>query len=187
VLFALLRHWYVDYVYSAHTGLPFDLSGVSTQTSCTVSTTTTANCSNNIGLFAQVRPDWNGEAIWISNPNAPGGRQLNPAAFFVPEGFGQGNLARNSLRGFGFNQLDLSVRRVFPIGERFQISVGAEGYNILNHPNFANPSPIEGANLSSPDFGVMTRMADQSFGGGVNSFYRSGGPRSMELALRVQF
>jgi hypothetical protein len=30
-------------------------------------------------------------------------------------------------------------------------------------------------------------MLGQGFGGGVNSLYRSGGPRSMELSLRLQF
>jgi hypothetical protein len=83
--------------------------------------------------------------------------------------------------------LIFSVRRVVPLGERVQISLAGQGYNILNHPNFANPSLMEGANLASPDFGVATRMLYQTFGGGVNSTFRSGGPRSMELALRLQF
>ena len=79
------------------------------------------------------------------------------------------------------------MRRVVPITERLQMSFAAQGYNILNHPNFANPSPMEGGNMSSPNFGVATRMMNQSFGGGVNSIYRSGGARSMELSLRLQF
>src|ERR1035438_2977181 len=38
-------------------------------------------------------------------------------------------------------------------------------------------------------FSVVDEAEDlnQSFGGGVNALYRSGGPRSMELALRLQF
>ena len=117
----------------------------------------------------------------------PGGRELNSAAFITPCGYAQGNMGRNELRGFGFAQLDLALRRVIPITERYRFSIGLEGFNVLNHPNFANPSPLEGANLASPDFGVVTQMLNQSFGGGVNALYRSGGPRSMELALRLQF
>jgi hypothetical protein len=30
-------------------------------------------------------------------------------------------------------------------------------------------------------------MLNQSFGGGVNSLYRAGGPRSMEFSVRLQF
>ena len=115
------------------------------------------------------------------------GRELNSAAFITPCGYAQGNMGRNELRGFGFAQLDLALRRVIPITERYRLSIGVEAFNALNHPNFANPSPEEGANLASPDFGVVTQMLNQSFGGGVNALYRSGGPRSMELALRLQF
>jgi hypothetical protein len=46
---------------------------------------------------------------------------------------------------------------------------------------------MEGGNMSSPNFGVMTRMMNQSFGGGVSSLYRSGGPRSMEFSVKLQF
>ena len=184
-IFNPIRHWYVDFLAAAHTPLPFDLQGVSTDTSCSSSSTT--SCSNTGGLFAQVRPDWDGEAIWVFDPNAPDRKRLNPNAFVIPSGYEQGTLGRNSLRGFGFAQLDLAVRRTIPLGERLQINIVGEGYNILNHPNFANPSPLEGANLSSPNFGVATQMLNQSFGGGVNSLYRSGGPRSMELSLRLQF
>jgi Carboxypeptidase regulatory-like domain/TonB dependent receptor len=185
-VFYPLRHWYLDFLAAAHTPLPFDLQGVSTETSCSTSSTT--SCTDNTGLFAEVRPDWNGLPIWISDSGAPGHRRLNPAAFFIPSGsYAQGNLGRNSLRGYDFWQGDISVRRTIPIHERWQMILSAQAYNVLNHPNFANPTPTEGANLASPDFGVATRMLDQSFGSGATSLYGSGGPRSMELQLRLQF
>ena len=183
IAFSPLRNWYVDFVLSAHTGLPFDIQGVSSSTSSSSSSSSTTTT----GLFANVRPSWNGKAIWISDPHVPGGRRLNPAAFEIPDGYAQGNLGRNALRGFSFGQLDLSLRRVIRIGERMQMNLAAQGYNVLNHPNFANPSPMEGGNMASPNFGIVTRMMNQSFGGGVNSLYRSGGARSMELSLRFQF
>jgi hypothetical protein len=188
-MYAPLRDWYLDFVASAHTGLPFDLSAVSESTSSATgcNTTSTNNGVPTTGLFANVRPSYVGGAIWIDDPAAPGGRELNSAAFITPCGYAQGNMGRNELRGFSFAQLDLSLRRVIPITERYRFSIGLEGFNVLNHPNFANPSPLEGANLASPDFGVVTQMLNQSFGGGVNALYRSGGPRSMELALRLQF
>jgi hypothetical protein len=183
-MYAPLRNWYLDYVASAHTGLPFDLSGVSESTSTETSCNGTSNTTNT-GLFANVRPSYVGGPIWIDDPTVPGGRRLNNAAFIIPCGYNQGNMGRNELRGFGFAQLDL--RRVIPITERYRFSIAVEGFNVLNHPNFANPSPLQGANLASPDFGVVTQMLNQTFGGGVNSLYRVGGPRSMELALRLQF
>jgi hypothetical protein len=83
--------------------------------------------------------------------------------------------------------LDLALRRTFPITEHWKLTLSAQGYNVLNHPNFANPSPLEGANLASPNFGVVTQMLNQSGFGGGGSLFRSGGPRSMELSIRVQF
>jgi hypothetical protein len=135
-----------------------------------------------------VRPNVvSGESLWIADAKAPGGIRLNKNAFEIPDDYSQGNLARNALRGFGFGQLDLSLRRVLPFSERLRLTIAAEGYNVTNHPNFANPSRQEGANMSSPSFGVASRMFGQGFGGGVSSLYRSGGPRSMELSVRLQF
>lgn len=185
-VFYPFRHWYLNFTASARSGLPFDIQGVSTDTSSSSS----SSSSTTSGLFAQVRPDYignfTGQPLWIKDPHVPGGRRLNKDAFSIPSGYAQGDLGRNALRGFSFGQLDLSVRRMIPITERFRLSLSAQAYNVLNHPNFANPSPFEGGNMSSPNFGVMTRMINQSFGGG-DSLYRSGGPRSMELAIRVQF
>jgi hypothetical protein len=196
ILFAPLRHWYVDFVETARTGLPFDIQTISSNASgavsingTTVTTTTNANgdVNSTVGLFAQVRADYNGYAVWIPNPNVPGGKELNLAAFNIVTGFSQGNLGRNSIRGFGAQQLDAGLRRSIPITEKVSLSLSAQAYNVFNHPNFANPSPFEGANLVSPNFGVVTEMLNQSFGGAVNSLFRAGGPRSIELAVRLRF
>jgi hypothetical protein len=193
---APLRHWYLDFVETLRTGLPFDLQTISSNASgavsingTTVTTTTATNgdVNSSVGLFAQVRPNYNGLPVWLPNPNVPGGQQLNLAAFDIVSGFAQGNLGRNVLRGFGAQQLDLSLRRAFPITERLVLSLSAQAFNVFNHPNFANPSPLEGANLASPNFGVVTEMLNQSFGGAVNSLFRTGGPRSIELAVRLRF
>jgi hypothetical protein len=180
---AILGDWYVDWMISSRTGLPFDIQGVSSGTSG--ESTATRNFRG--GVFAQVRPNYTGAPMWISDPNSPGGRRLNPDAFEIPDGYEQGNLGRNTLRGFGVFQADISLRRQFVISERWRLNLSAQAYNALNNPNFANPSMNEGANLASPNFGVMTRMLNQSFGGGGGSLYQSGGPRSVELALRLQF
>ena len=43
---------------------------------------------------------------------------------------------RNFARGFGAWQMDLAVRRDFPIYERLKLQFRAEAFNIFNHPNF---------------------------------------------------
>ncbi len=183
---ALLGEWYLDWVVTSRTGVPFDVQGLSSDTSSSdTGSSTPLNFRG--GVFAQVRPNYTGAPLWISDLKAPGGRRLNEAAFEAPEGYEQGNLGRNVLRGFGTFQADVALRRQFAISERWRLNLSAQAFNAFNNPNFANPSPNEGANLASPNFGVMTRMLNQSFGGGGGSPYRSGGPRSVEVALRLQF
>ncbi len=192
----LLGNWYLDFNILARSGLPFDVEGVSTCTSTPGTTTTTTTSTGTTvttctststnGLFALVRPSLNGDPIWVSNPNVPGGVELNPNAFVIPTGYNQGNLGRNSLRGPGAFQTDLSIRKVIPIGESMRLNLGINAFNAFNHPNFANPTPQLGANLASPEFGIVTSMLNSGVGG-VNSLYQAGGPRSMELFVRFQF
>ena len=57
----------------------------------------------------------------------------------------------------------------------------------INHPNFGNPNN----NLISPLFGQSTQMLASSLAGadnaGFNPLYQIGGPRSIQLALKLQF
>jgi len=60
--------------------------------------------------------------------------------------------------------------------------------SVLSHPNFGNPN----SNLTSPLFGHSTQTLASSLGsgganGGFNPLYQIGGPRSIQLALKLQF
>ena len=134
-----------------------------------------------------------GVPLWITNPAAPGGRSLNPAAFQAipldPNGNGiQGNLGRNALTGFGMYQLDLAFQRDFLVAERRSLQFRVEAYNALNHPNFADPVPF----LASPLFGQSTSLLNLMLGTGSPSsglapIFQGGGPRSLRLVLRFRF
>ena len=65
---------------------------------------------------------------------------FNPTAFAVPAPGQFGDAGRNILRGPGFAQFDLSLQKSFHLREGMKIAVGAEAYNLFNHPNFAIPS-----------------------------------------------
>jgi hypothetical protein len=128
-----------------------------------------------------------GVPFYLSQPNAPGGRVINPAAFSKPATI-QGDLGRNALREFDATQLDLTVRRQFTLHERLSLHARADFFNIFNHPNFGSPTNF----LSSPLFGQSTQMLNNSLGsggqnGGLNPLYQIGGPRSIQLALKLQF
>jgi hypothetical protein len=63
----------------------------------------------------------------------------------------------------------------------------AEFFNIFNNPNFGSPNN----NLTSPLFGQSTQTLASSLAGsenaGFNPLYQIGGPRSIQLALKLQF
>jgi hypothetical protein len=181
----LFGGWHAEWVASARTGLPFNVQGISSDTSDSVSSSSSTPRGS---VFAQGRPDYNGQPVWISDPNVAGGRRVNADAFETPDGYQQGNLGRNAIRGFRATQVDLSLRRQVIISESVRLQVAAQAYNALNHPNFASPSGMGEASMSSANFGVATRMLNQGMGGGGGGgVYGNGGPRSVELSLRLEF
>jgi hypothetical protein len=119
----------------------------------------------------------------------PGGKGLNPQAFSAPASGQQGNFPRNALRAFGAAQWDLAVHREFPIRESLKLQFRAEMFNVLNHPNFGPPV----SSIGAAQFGQSTKMLGQSLAnnsigsGGFSPLYQIGGPRSIQLALKVQF
>jgi len=136
-----------------------------------------------------------GTPLYINDPIAPGGRELNPGAVVVPSDLRQGDLGRNAFRGFSVVQQDFSVRRRFRVTERCGIEFIAEAFNVWNHPNFASPSGSLGRFTShlipSSSFGTSQSMfgtgtTTGSFGSGFSPLYQVGGPRSLQLSLKLE-
>jgi hypothetical protein len=154
----------IDAVYRAMSAAPVDV------------TSPGGAAINLLSLRPDVVP---GVPLVVDDPAAPGGRRFNRAAFAARTDM-HGSLGRNTLRGFPFSQLDLSVRRRFSVAKT-RLEVRGEAFNVLNRANFANPVP----NLTSTSFGVATQMFNSI--GGLNSLYQIGGPRAFQLAVRAQF
>ena len=128
-----------------------------------------------------------GEPLELYGAGYPGGKIFNQAAFAPAPPGQQGDLGRNVLRGFDASQADVGLQRRFRLTETAGLSFRAEAFNILNHANFGNPNN----NLAGPLFGHSTQTLANSLGGGANGgfnpLYQVGGPRSIQLALKVQF
>jgi hypothetical protein len=164
---------------------------------------------------ADVRPDLvPGQPIYLYGsqcaatfqvPECPGGKGFNAAAFTDPPvnpitglPARQGDVPRNFLRGFGAAQWDLAIHRSFPIRESLKLQFRAEMFNVLNHPNFGPPNGCFGAACIISPFGLSTESLSNFLNGGstgvsslgAGSFsplYQLGGPRSIQLALKVEF
>src|SRR5471032_2677158 len=65
-----------------------------------------------------------------------------------------GTLGRNHFYGPGYGTWDASLFKNFTLTERVKLQFRTEGFNILNHPQFANPDANLG-DLSSGNFGVI--------------------------------
>jgi carboxypeptidase family protein/TonB-dependent receptor-like protein len=83
-------------------------------------------------------------ADYISGPMtcAAAPNCLDPSASgFVPAGSQTnfGNLPRNQFRGPGYFNSDFSLQKDIKVAERFVFTLGANAFNVFNHPNFANP------------------------------------------------
>lgn len=134
--------------------------------------------------FAYIRPDLvPGQPSWLSNSLAPGGQSLNPAAFTQPPDGQQGTEGRNDIRGFGLTQFDLSLAKKFTLTERLHLQFRADAFNLLNHPNFTNPQALV---FYGPTQQQSTMMLNQGLGG-LNPLFQQGGPRSLQLSLRLTF
>jgi hypothetical protein len=116
-----------------------------------------------------------------------------------------GNEGRNSLLGPHFRQLDFSLFKNTQLTERLKLELRFEAYNLLNHPNFANPylplfiadaaqhgisaGPTP-ANPSAPPAGrsvgsyALTATGDVGIG---YPFLGSGGPRGLQIAAKFTF
>jgi hypothetical protein len=154
------------------------------------------------------RPDQIGTPQYSNNP----AQYLNLAAFAAPCTWDPtlnpgatdesncvagtrhfGNLGRNSLLGPSFKEFNFSVFKDTVLGERVTMTVRAEFFNLLNHPNFSNPLlPNFIGNIGSPDastgrhsgYYALTATGDVGIG---NPFLGGGGPRGVQFAAIFKF
>jgi hypothetical protein len=169
------ENWSVDGVFQARSGFPLNIL-----TTLTIP-----------GQIVNVRPDLApGVPIWIVDGSAPGGKVLNPLAFVIQTTPRQGTLGRNLFAGFGATQIDMSVGRKFGLTENLKLQFRADAFNVLNHPNFSSPDPASCSGTPgshcSPPFGQVTQMLNQGLGG-LSALYQIGGPRSLQLSLKLLF
>jgi hypothetical protein len=143
--------------------------------------------ANGIALYPRpnVAP---GVPLELYGSQYPGGKILNGTAFTVPPTGQQGNFGRNVLRGFGATQADVAFQRQFHFTERLGLRFRGEFFNLFNHPNFGPPDN----NITDALFGYSTETLASSLGsgganGGLNPLYQIGGPRSIQLAVKLQF
>jgi hypothetical protein len=87
-------------------------------------------------------------------------------------------LARNVLRGPHLTNLDVALAKTTAITERVSLEFRVEYFNALNHPEFAQPTVLDGAtNINGATFGQITTTGS----------FRGAAPRIGQLAMRLTF
>jgi hypothetical protein len=173
----LTNGWSVQGLFTAHTGTPYtpllgqDIAGDGDQFA-----------ANN--QRPNIVP---GVPLYISS-SAPPYQVANPAAFSIPAAGTFGDAGRNILRNPGLEQFDVSLLKNTRITERVTAQFRAEFFNVLNHANFASPA-ANGNNLltAGSSFGLSQESANMSVGGLLSPLFNSGGPRSIQFALKLLF
>ncbi len=192
----LLGDWQVGGIVTAMSGLPIDI----------VDTGSASLFGLSGGSAPLARASWaSGATRDTAMSNVPAGYYFNPAAFvrpviaagqpipstggkFIADGAGTdfGNIGRNMLRGPNQSNVDFSVFKRFPVGEKKHLEFRAEFFNLFNRVNLANP--ISDLN-SVPGSGGVINAAGQitnagSFGRIISA---TNNPRLAQLALRFIF
>jgi len=173
----LFGGWSLEGIFTAQTGVPYTpLLG--------------EDIAGNGDQFAadNQRPNLvPGEPLYIAS-SAPPYRVANPAAFAIPAAGTYGDAGRNILRASGLQQLDLGLLKTMKASERISVQFRAEFFNVYNHANFATPA-ASGNNLltAGSSFGLSQEMANASSGGLLLPLFNQGGPRSIQLALKLLF
>ncbi len=156
--------------------------------------TVTNSSTNNSGYYGGAdRPNQ------IGDPNSGPGihtvaKWFNTAAFvsapkFSATTIGQyGNAKRNNIIGPQLTSLDLTLSRNFPIFEKVHGQFRAEGFNVLNHPNFFNPlttgaqQPTNSANPYQ-----VCSVPGQSGCSNFGAITQANDPRDLQFSLRILF
>jgi hypothetical protein len=163
----LVSDWQVSGLYTFSSGAPLTITGT-----CTGGGIIDASC------YPNYTPGFAGSA-WSSGVAAPTTaavasttHYLNKAAFTDAPVYTYGNVARTAPDGLfapKVQEVDLNVRREFPIHEAVRFSLQGDVFNVSNSVYFSAPNTT----LDSTSYGYLTAQANQ--------------PRKWQFSARLSF
>ncbi len=154
----LLGGWQFNNIVSLGTGTPFDITINGVRPDITGPVSIGALQAVNGGLGRQ----WITAApgTFVAPPTNGSGKFIRP-----------GTLGRNHFYGPGYGSWDASLFKNFSLTERVKMQFRAEGFNILNHPQYVNPD---------------SNVNDGSSFGAINNT-REFSERQIQFAFRFTF
>jgi Carboxypeptidase regulatory-like domain/TonB dependent receptor len=138
VLEEVVGGWSFGTIAELHTGTPLSV----------------VDAVNNTGSFSDgVRPNLVGNPV-LSSSQRSSAQWFNTAAFQQNPAYTFGDAPRTFGTGPGTAQVDASLLKDFALREGTNLQFRAEALNVLNHPNWANPTTTFGSQL----FGRVTGL-----------------------------
>ncbi len=212
----LLEGWQLNSIVTLQTGQPWNVVDTGSDTSLTGESGDRWNFAGNPSDFKAVRggipyflsgaPDPSDPlgptdpAFAINNPACVAQESIGQLQNFgcyqegnsvmTPPEFGTwGNMRRNMFRGPALKTWDMSIVKNWKLGERLTAQIRGEFFNLLNHPNFANPYGVNftfaHSDPSAPgSFGCACATPDVA---DANPVIGTGGPRNIQLGLKLSF
>jgi hypothetical protein len=119
-----------------------------------------------------IRPNY----VWANganvNPNLPSDQRstseyFNTAAFVQPV-YSFGGVGRNTMIGADLSNLDATIARNFRLGEKFNLQMRGEFFNVTNHPNYS----LIGRIVNDPTYGIVQNQLP---------------PRQIQFAAKLSF
>ena len=130
---AVIGGWQANAIVTLQSGMPFNV-GI-------------ANDQANVGGVGTQRPNY----VHAGHANCSRGAYserhnaascIDTSAYALPALGTFGNLHRNDLHGPGYENVNFSLFKNFPLFERFSAQIRAEAFNALNHPSPMNPAAL---------------------------------------------
>lgn len=160
----ILGGWSLSGLATARTGTPINIT-ISRKAAALPDGNTSSqrpNLAPNVPIYAAPQSIPN---VWF-----------NPAAFSTPANGTWGNLGRYIASGPNNYEFDGGLQKRFRLTERLNLNFRASAFNLLNNPQWSNPS----GNASSSSFGRITSILNTGATG-------TGAPRRFEFMLRAEF
>ena len=155
----ILGGWQMNGVFSAYSGFPFQL--------------TASDASLNMPGNMQT-PDQVKDTVAVSGKVGDSGTYFDTSAFARVTEVRFGNVGRNTLRGPGVVNLDMSLFRTFKLTQTVDLQFRAEAFNVTNTPHFGLPD----GDVNSSNFGQILSL---------NSDLAAGASRQFRFGLRLSF
>jgi hypothetical protein len=155
---AILGGWQFNANISAHSGAPLGFQAAGGDF---------ADIGDTLPFFGSIRPNVSGSPK-LPHPNK--NAAFNTAVFSDPVN-SYGNSGRGLLTSTPYDNVDFSLMRGFKIGERANIQVRPEFFNVFNIQNYGLP----GTTLNGGGFGIVSGLASGAT------------PRQIQLSIRGSF